>query len=70
MFAGLVVPVLYLTCVIVRLNEGGALKSSKTGVVYNKGSYYTTERIVNLGNKAYIGYAPVGMSKFTTSSSR
>lgn len=47
-----------------RLNKGGVVKTSPGSMVYPKGNYYTTERIVNLGDKAYIGYTPVGMGKY------
>ena len=34
------------------------MKGAKGGVVYSKDDYYTTERIVNMDDKAYIGYSP------------
>eukprot|EP00116_Pleurobrachia_bachei_P001571 sb/3461833/ len=45
-----------------RLNKGGVVKASTKGILWTKGDYYTTERIVSFGNRAYIGKSPVGMT--------
>ncbi|XP_063682882.1 uncharacterized protein LOC134817592 isoform X2 [Bolinopsis microptera] len=44
-----------------RLNKDGELKGQKGGVVYSKDEFYTTQRIVNMDDKAYIGYSPAGL---------
>jgi hypothetical protein len=44
-----------------RLNKDGILKGLKGGAVFSKDEYYTTKRIVNRDDKAYIGYSPAGL---------